>query len=299
MSYTEPKAVAFGLACLAVVLGASCSGHGGVGRSDGGDASAGNGGAGGAAAHAGSAGMAGGTVDAGKSPDSDGSGGASGAGGAAGSDAGGAAGASGNGDSGAAGHTVDAGVCIATACDATCELGFKNDDKGCPTCQCNATRVSCATDQCGPPPAGPQVMCLDGSTIVPTCAQAAGGCKWGFAPCPPVVCPTLTCAQACPNGSHVDEKGCVTCSCILSNECAVYGSYDLCHTHAACAWLSPGCDPVALAKASCFPKTDLGCQQDMDCTGQRHCIFRSVSTCPPSSDGGVGCFACIEQRICF
>jgi hypothetical protein len=318
MSFTKSEVGRFGLMCLAIGLGASCSGPSGLEKSDGGGAhggaSAGNGGASGAAARAGSSGMTGNMGDAGKSSDPDGSGGASGVGGAAGSGAGGgAAGASGNGggagaagasgsggSAGAAGHAMDGGTCATVACDATCGFGFKRDDKGCPTCQCNETRVSCPNDQCGPPPAGPQLLCLDGSIITPTCAEvASGGCNWGFAPCPPVVCPTLTCAQACPIGSHLDAKGCATCSCILPNECASYGSYELCHAHTTCEWLAPGCDLVALPKAGCFPKADLGCTKDADCTGQRHCIFRSVDTCPPGSDGGVGCSTCIEQRICF
>ncbi len=158
---------------------------------------------------------------------------------------------------------------------------------------------------CGSPgcfaPAGPLIECVDGSFVGPVCE---GNCQWVFPACPPVVCPSLSCANTCPLGRHVDSKGCSTCDCYVHGDCGAHADASACVADVKCRWLEPGCGTVALQKAGCFPRTDLDCTNG-SCSGGRQCVWRTVNTCGASdagaSDGGTAvCTTCdVSESICF
>lgn len=163
--------------------------------------------------------------------------------------------------------------------------------------------VTCGSPSCFGP-AGPFLICLDGSILGPVCS---GSCQYSFPPCPPVVCPPLSsCGNTCPHGRHVDAKGCETCQCFVLGDCGAHANPASCASVGHCKWLEAGCGPLALQKSGCFPVTDLDCNNIQTCSGGRQCVARTVNVCSgqdggtcTSCDGGV-CPSCDRsQRICY
>jgi hypothetical protein len=71
-------------------------------------------------------------------------------------------------------------------CAIYCQYGNVLDASGCPTCKCNPAPIACAPEKCsGPGPKSATMICADGSTAGPTCAQGVDGvCGWTVTRCP-------------------------------------------------------------------------------------------------------------------
>jgi hypothetical protein len=158
-------------------------------------------------------------------------------------------------------------TCPPRVCTAVyCQYGNKQDDHGCPTCECNAPPTAgCAAVQC---PAGQhcelqQVMCIKAPCDpVPTCVPAA-------APDPD------PCAAArCPAGTTCQAK---QVSCVRAP-----------------------CPPVA----ECVPKVSCGGFAGKPCPGSGTCQDDPTDSCDPAA-GGADCIglcvckpaACPSDRV--
>ncbi|CAH1780796.1 unnamed protein product, partial [Owenia fusiformis] len=149
--------------------------------------------------------------------------------------------------------------------------GFKYNDLGCQTCDCNepvpivdpvpcppvncdakfCKKVqhpdlpNCFVCECYPPP--PDTACRD----IPCThdCKDRGGFKWTSSGCPTCECndcPTVTCTSPCSSGFKIDENGCFlpTCECYVP-ECPMFRCPNDCSNgykkdHYGC--MSPTCE---------------------------------------------------------
>jgi len=152
---------------------------------------------------------------------------------------------------------------------------YARDAQKCTTCTCSGAT---ACDTCIGAQPGATSTCDDGSSAGFVCERTSGGLGG----------PAAFCSYA--------SRSCPTVT--SSTTCERLKTQTSCDGNDNCIWLSSGCKPPALGATGCYPRRDLGCASDDDCSGARICVQRNINPCVGTDP--VNCASCgVTISLCL